>query len=138
MGRNILRPRFCLRNVSTASALSCAALGLMIFTASAALAGQVKKSPPRKPAASTWSKTDCGQGVELRLSASAASQGNLLLAEVRSAKPLTNLAGTWIEKQVPIWQEDAPKQTYLWHALMGIDLELAAGNYQFGVSGKSE
>jgi murein DD-endopeptidase MepM/ murein hydrolase activator NlpD len=110
----------------------------MIFTSSAAPAGQVKKNASGKPVASTWSKTDCGQGLELRLSASAARQGSLLLAEVRSLKPLTDVAGTWAEKKVPIWQADAPKQTYRWRALVGMDLELAAGDYKFGVSGKSE
>ena len=76
-------------------------LAAMPFTASA----QSKKpAPARKAVAPTWSKYDCGQGVELRVSAPAASQGSLLIAEVRSAKPLTEVAGKWTEKDVPFWR----------------------------------
>ena len=41
---------------------------------------------------------DCGNGVELRLSAPAAAQGTLLLAQIRSSKPLSEVSGRW--KQV--------------------------------------
>jgi murein DD-endopeptidase MepM/ murein hydrolase activator NlpD len=102
-------------------------------------AGQAKKQAPRKTAPSTWSKYDCGDGVELRVSAASASQGGLLLVEVRSAKPLSKVVGKWTDKDIPFWQSDAaaPKGTTVWQALLGVDLEQAAGEYKFGVMEKT-
>ena len=110
---------------------------ILFATALQAGANQTKKHPPRKPAVATWTKNDCGQGVELRLSAPVTGQGSLLLAEVRSTKPLAGVAGTWTEKELPFWQVNASKATFLWRALLGADLELAANEYKLTVSGKS-
>ncbi len=118
------------------------AICTMVFFSTTARgnAGQTKKQAPPKAAPSTWSKYDCGGGVELRVSAASANQGGLLLVEVRSAKPLSEVAGKWTDKDIPFWQSDAaaPKGTTVWQALLGVDLEQAAGEYKLKVSGKSE
>lgn len=119
----------------------CAALCATLFLATVVQAAtrQAMNHTKRKAAPSTWSKYDCGDGVELRVSAPAASQGSLLRVEVRSTKPLAAVAGTWTDKDVPFWQANAAaKGTYRWSALLGLDLELAAGAYQLSVSGKSD
>lgn len=83
---------------------------------------------------------DCGSGVELRLSAPDAAQGTLLLAEVRSAKPLGEVAGKWNERDVPFWEErdkdHGATSEDVRQALVGIDLEKAAGKYDFAVAGQ--
>jgi murein DD-endopeptidase MepM/ murein hydrolase activator NlpD len=123
-------------------AIVCAAVCATLFLATVvqAATGQAKNHTQPKAAASTWSKYDCADGVELRVSAPAASQGSLLLVEVRSTKPLAAVAGTWTDKDVPFWQANAAaaKGTYRWRAFLGLDLELAAGEYKLGVSGKSD
>ena len=77
--------------------------------------------------------------MQLRLSAPASSQGSLLLAELRSPKPLAEVAATWDEKQIPFWPETAPppKGLDVRHALVGVDLEKPAGKYDFAVSAKA-
>ena len=114
-------------------AMACATVGH-------ANSRQTKKHPPPKTGVSTWSKHDCGEGIELRVSAASANQGGLLLLELRSAKPLLEVAGKWTDKDIPFWQSDAaaPKGTPVWQALLGVDLEQAAGEYKLNVSGKSE
>jgi murein DD-endopeptidase MepM/ murein hydrolase activator NlpD len=106
------------------------------------LGGQAKpgkRGPHKKPAAPA-SKYDCGQGAELLLSAPESSQGGLLLAELRSPKPVTQIKANWDEKEAPFWQEaaPAPNNRNVHRALLGIDLEKPAGDYEFAVSGKSE
>ncbi len=118
-----------------------AALCVTLFLATVMQAGaaQTRKHTQPKVATSTWSKYDCGDGVELRVSAPTASQGSLLLVEVRSANPLTAVAGAWTDKDIPFWQTNpnAAKGTSVWRAFLGLDLELAAGEYKLNVSGKS-
>jgi murein DD-endopeptidase MepM/ murein hydrolase activator NlpD len=83
-------------------------------------------------------KYDCGQGVELRLSSPQSSQGSLLLVEVRSAKPLAEIKGEWNAKEIPFWQEPGAgaKGSDVRRALLGVDLEQAAGEYKLSVSDK--
>jgi murein DD-endopeptidase MepM/ murein hydrolase activator NlpD len=102
-------------------------------------AGQAKKHPPSKAALPVWSKYDCAEGVELRVSAPAASQGSLLLLELRGGKPLTAVTATWTDKEIPFWQAHATaeKESSRWRAFLGLDLEQAAGEYKLVVSAKS-
>src|SRR5580698_7254233 len=83
---------------------------------------------------------DCGSGVDLRLSSPATAQGTLLLAEIRSAKPLGEVSGRWSDRDVPFWQEHGKKAAAAsgdaWNALLGVDLEKAPGEYEFTVAGK--
>jgi murein DD-endopeptidase MepM/ murein hydrolase activator NlpD len=90
---------------------------------------------PVKPA-----KIDCGGGIELRVSDASPAQGTLLVAEIRSAKTLSDIAGKWIDRDISFWQAtgtSVPKGTNVWRALLGVDLEQAAGDYKFNVTGKS-
>ena len=88
--------------------------------------------------ACTAHAADCGSGVQLRLSAPDAAQGTLLLAEIRSAKPLGDVSGKWTERDVPFWQEHEKGQgkagVDIRKALLGVDLEKAAGKYEFAVA----
>jgi murein DD-endopeptidase MepM/ murein hydrolase activator NlpD len=83
---------------------------------------------------------DCGNGVQLRLSAPDAAQGTLLLAEVRSSKLFGEVNGKWNERDVPFWQEREKGQgkasVDVRKALLGVDLEKAAGKYEFAVAGQ--
>jgi murein DD-endopeptidase MepM/ murein hydrolase activator NlpD len=90
--------------------------------------------------AATLRAEDCGNGVALRLSAPAAAQGTLLLARIRSEKPLSEVSGRWNDREVPFWEESekgrVPSRTYTRQALLGVDLEKAAGKYEFTVTGQ--
>lgn len=85
---------------------------------------------------------DCGNGVELTLTAPEAAQGTLLLAEIHSRKPLTEVSGRWNERDVPFWQDRAGEHTAsgarIRKALLGVDLEKAAGKYEFTVVSQTE
>jgi murein DD-endopeptidase MepM/ murein hydrolase activator NlpD len=83
---------------------------------------------------------DCGNGVELRLSAPDAAQGTVLLAQIRSAKPLMEVSGRWNERDVPFWQQrarqDGISKVDERRALLGVDLEKPAGKYEFKIAGQ--
>ena len=83
---------------------------------------------------------DCGNGVQLTLSAPDAAQGTLLLARIRSDKPLGEVAGKWNDRDVPFWKgeqkEHAASTADVRKALLGVDLEKAAGKYEFTVAAK--
>jgi murein DD-endopeptidase MepM/ murein hydrolase activator NlpD len=85
---------------------------------------------------------DCGNGVELRLSIPEAAQGTLLLAHIRSARPLGEVAGRWNERDVPFWQErekgHEEMSLEVRTALLGVDLEKAAGKYGFTATAQLE
>jgi murein DD-endopeptidase MepM/ murein hydrolase activator NlpD len=101
---------------------------------------QTKKSPRKTAvaAAGKLAKIDCGNGVELRVSAAFPTQGTLLIAEVRSAKSVTDIAGKWTDRDISFWQETGPSvRTNVWRALLGVDLEQGAGDYKFSITGKS-
>jgi murein DD-endopeptidase MepM/ murein hydrolase activator NlpD len=77
----------------------------------------------------------CTAGTELWLSAPESSQGSLLLVEVKSAKPLGEVKGDWSEHEVLFWQPRAAGQ--IRRALIGVDLEKAAGKYELKVAGQT-
>jgi murein DD-endopeptidase MepM/ murein hydrolase activator NlpD len=88
--------------------------------------------------AATAQAEDCGNGVELKLSAPETAQGALLLAEIRSEKPLSEVTGQWSEREVPFWksqdEKKGPSSVAVRKALLGVDLEKPAGNYEFSVA----
>jgi murein DD-endopeptidase MepM/ murein hydrolase activator NlpD len=103
----------------TRLALACLATGTALF-----------------PAGATAKKAGaCTAGTELRLSAPESSQGSLLLIEVKSAKPLAEVRGDWSEHEVLFWQPRAVGQ--IRRALIGVDLEKAAGKYELKVTGQT-
>ena len=78
----------------------------------------------------------CGPGVTVTLSAPASTQGSLLLLEVRSRAPLSELTAEWNSKNVPFWQvsaalPDAAKVAVadLRRAILGVDLEKPPATY---------
>jgi murein DD-endopeptidase MepM/ murein hydrolase activator NlpD len=85
---------------------------------------------------SAWDSRDCGNGVELRLSSSATTQGSLLQAEVRSASLLTNLEGDWAGHIVPFWFDD--RDGSVRRALLGVDVERPSGQYELTLMGQLE
>ena len=84
----------------------------------------------------------CGNGVELRLNAPEAAQGTLVLAEVRSASPLSEVEGKWNGKDVPFWNGQAKAAgnagDEVRFALLGIDLEKPAGKYELSVAAQTQ
>jgi murein DD-endopeptidase MepM/ murein hydrolase activator NlpD len=86
----------------------------------------------------------CSGGVELKLSAPQASQGSLLLAQLRSPKSLRDVTGKWNERNVYFWESRSPAAerrgagNHLNEALLGVDLEKAPGDYELLVSATTE
>jgi murein DD-endopeptidase MepM/ murein hydrolase activator NlpD len=77
----------------------------------------------------------CTRGITLRLSAPEASQGSLLLIEVKSAKPLAEVQGDWGGRSVPFWREVQSQAQR--KGLLGIDLDKAPGEYELKVTGQT-
>ena len=77
----------------------------------------------------------CGPGLTVKLSAPESSQGSLLLLEVRSRTPMSDLSGEWNGRNVPFWQatNSQPQSETaggdLRRGLLGVDLEKAPGTY---------
>jgi murein DD-endopeptidase MepM/ murein hydrolase activator NlpD len=86
----------------------------------------------------------CTGGVELTLSAPQASQGSLILAQVRGAKSLREVSGKWNERNVYFWEGSTSGGTrrdthnHVKEALLGVDLEKAPGDYELSVSATTE
>jgi murein DD-endopeptidase MepM/ murein hydrolase activator NlpD len=85
----------------------------------------------------------CTGGVELKLSASQASQGSLILAEVRGQKSLREVTGKWNERNVYFWEGGSSAagrsgHSHLNEALLGVDLEKPPGDYELLVSVTTE
>lgn len=97
---------------------------LMILMTAAGAAGQTH------PAAAA--RKVCADGVVMRASAGAASQGSLLLVEVTGTKGSPDVASEWDGEAEPLWKE-GQKQPAL-HGLIGIDLEKAPGKYEWKTS----
>jgi murein DD-endopeptidase MepM/ murein hydrolase activator NlpD len=83
---------------------------------------------------------DCGNGAELSLSAPDTAQGTLLLAQIRSVKPLGEVSGKWNDRDIPFWQggekDYGASSANVRKALLGVDLEKPAGKYEFTVAGQ--
>jgi murein DD-endopeptidase MepM/ murein hydrolase activator NlpD len=96
-------------------------------------------------AASAAERPSCTGGLELRLTAPQASQGSLVLAEIRSRQPLREMTGKWNDRNVYFWKESAApaasrsaSSAYRRQALLGVDLEKAAGTYELAVNATTE
>lgn len=77
----------------------------------------------------------CTAGTTLRLSASEASQGSLLLMELKSARPLVELQGDWGGRSVPVWREGTDEAQR--RGLLAVDLEKAPGEYELKITGET-
>jgi murein DD-endopeptidase MepM/ murein hydrolase activator NlpD len=96
-------------------------------------------------AASAAERPSCSGGLELRLTAPQASQGSLVLAEIRSRQPLREVTGKWNDRNVYFWKENAApaaarsaSSADRRQALLGVDLEKPAGTYDLAVNGTTE
>ena len=134
------------RNASLAAVCVLASVPGLIAAAPSALANGERGSASSDPQAKHGSKRkatpkplvgkyNCGEGVELQLSTPESSQGSLLLAELRAAEPVSEINGSWDEKEIPFWPENAsaPHGPSVHRALLGVDLEKPAGTYEFAV-----
>src|SRR5580698_672600 len=127
-------------------ALSRCALVILALTILCVLPGALHaqaKKPQHKPPIATAAKPvkiDCGGSVELRISAATPPQGTLLIAEVRSPNTLIGIAGKFTDRDISFWLATGatiPKGVSVWRALLGVDLEQAAGDYKLSVTAKS-
>src|SRR5208283_1137253 len=98
----------------------------------ALVAGVLALAPGRAPG---QVRKSCEGGVTLKLNAAVTAQGNLLLVEVAGAKPLSEFAGDWDGRAIPLWREGEKPGTL--HGLIGVDLEKAPGRYAWKVSWKN-
>jgi hypothetical protein len=98
-------------------------LVLMIGCSVAQLGAQTHAVQPR---------TNCAEGVVLKLSAGVAAQGSLLTTEVLAPKSLPNLSSEWDGRITPLWREGESSNAL--HGLLGIDLEKPPGRYEWRVA----
>src|SRR5271169_6200762 len=101
-------------------------LVLVLGLAGRAPANQTSQAPLKK---------NCGDGIVLKVSSGAASQGGLVLAEVLGAKDKQEISAELDAKAVPMWREAA--NSFTLHALIGVDLEKPPGTYDWKVSWSS-
>ena len=90
----------------------------------------------------------CDGGLQMRVSAPLASQGSLLVAEVRSAKSIREITGSWMERSLYFWKTNpavasrsaarGAGTTAIEQALVGVDLEKAPGAYKLSVAATLE
>jgi murein DD-endopeptidase MepM/ murein hydrolase activator NlpD len=117
------------------------AIRVLFFAATIAVA---QKSRPHhriaKPFASQSSFHDCSHNVTLHLSSPDPTQGSLLLLELRSTQPVTEIKATWDNREIPFWQEPkaTEKSPNVWRALLGVDLELKPEQYPLALNAKTE
>ena len=68
----------------------------------------------------------------LKSSSALTAQGSLLLTEIVTRQPLSDVTSTWDNKPVPAWRES--DKSPLLHGLIGIDLEKPPGKYEWKVT----
>jgi murein DD-endopeptidase MepM/ murein hydrolase activator NlpD len=79
----------------------------------------------------------CGEGITLRLNAAAARQGGLLELSLSSHAPVEQLKGDWAGQALPFWKGSGGADALtVQHALLGVDLERAPGEYELNISGQ--
>src|SRR5690242_12036204 len=80
-------------------------LQILAFSCFLILPARAETQPPV-----VHTRIRCGRSAELRLSSPASSQGGLLLAELRSGKPLKEPKGKWDGKEISFWDLKAIKE----------------------------
>jgi len=80
-------------------------------------------------------RKSCPDGVTLKASAGMAAQGSLILTEIVGPKTMPKFTSEWDGHELPLWQENPTTGTAgALHGLLGVDLEKAAGTYEWKVS----
>src|SRR5258706_13536992 len=100
---------------------------LLLIFACLLTAGVHAKQPVQGPV-----KKTCGTGIVLKLSAAAASQGSLLLAEISGVKRSQELSAEWDGRPIPVWRDTPASPTP--HVLLGVDLAKPACRYDWRLS----
>jgi len=95
----------------------------------ALVAGALALAPGRVPG---QVRKTCEGGVTLKLNAGVTAQGSLLIVEVAGTKPLSEIAGDWDGRAIPLWREG--EKTATLRGLIGVDLEKPPGRYAWKVS----
>ncbi len=111
---------------------------MVLALAGTGVFAQSKRTVTRNPTGLNWLVKDCGQGVELRLSATDARQGSVALVRVTSKRSLEEVKGEWNGNATPIWHTTFSKLTEgdTWEGLLGIDLEQEVGEHDFKITEK--
>ncbi len=65
----------------------------------------------------------CGEEIEIFLSSTGPVQGGVVLAELRSPQPVTELSGRWGKRDIVFWKVEGEENIY--RALLGVDLNQA-------------
>jgi hypothetical protein len=98
-----------------------------ILIAFAAPSAHAQAQPP------AW--RNCTSGIRIRLHASSAVQGGLVLVDVRAPRQ-TKLSGEWDGHPLPLWRD--AKDESLQHALAGVDLEHPPGSFDITITATSD
>jgi Peptidase family M23 len=77
----------------------------------------------------------CTPGTALHASASATTQGGLLLIELKSTKLFGEVSGEWDGRSVPFWGDSGGDRQR--KGLLGVDLEKVPGEYELKVTGQT-
>lgn len=90
--------------------------------------------------AAVQTRVKCGKTAELRLSSASSTQGGLLLAELRSKKPLREPKGRWDGKEILFWSQQPGENAdpSVFRGLLGVDLEQPSGKYEFAVTAETQ
>jgi murein DD-endopeptidase MepM/ murein hydrolase activator NlpD len=95
-------------------------------------------------AATTADTPHCSGGLELRLSAPLASQGNLILAQIQSKNALREVTAKWNDRGVYFWAVKVGRggspvsRVDRREALLGVDLEKPPGTYELSLAATTE
>jgi murein DD-endopeptidase MepM/ murein hydrolase activator NlpD len=125
--------------VNLRAAIAVLAVGIL-----AASASPLRPSPPQHaaPKKLAVARIACGSGASLSINASSASQGGLLLAGLSTKSSLTSVHAKWDSQEISFWQSGpssaSPAKPQIWRALVPVDLEKAAGDYDLSVDVQPE
>jgi len=122
---------------SSFAPLTVVACALLAANAVAAQKTRTHRSQANRRAPQAAEVHGCGNGTSLRLSSPAATQGSLLLVELRSAnEKLSAVKGNWNAREIPFWEEKGADERAggRWRALLGVDLESKPESYQLSTT----
>lgn len=106
--------------------LAVVACAVLVANAGAAQKTRTRRPQAHRRPAQTGDVHECSNGISLRLSSPAPTQGSLLLVEVRSANAnLTGVKANWNGREIPFWEEKGADESAgsRWRGLLGVDLE---------------
>ena len=84
------------------------------------------------PSARPESSLPCAEGVDLRVSTRDPTQGGVVLAEVASARPITEVRARWEDHELVFWEASAHSH----RGLIGVDLESPTTSHPFAIEAR--